>query len=108
MPGKQRLNTVAGTTLLLNPRESYPDPHREVARGWYICRKSGDAAVCAAGQATGLFVRGRCTRESLLAARARSKARPSAARAWCQSCRLRVLRTSRRTAACSDAPKESR
>ena len=108
MPGKQRLNTVAGTTLLLNPRESYPDPHREVARGWYICRKSGDATVCAAGQATGLFVRGRCTRESLLAARARSKARPSAARAWRQSCRLRVLRTSRRTATCSDAPRESR
>ena len=68
MPGKQRLNAVR--TLLLNPREPYPDPHREVARGWYICRKSGDAAVCATGQATGLFVRGRCTRESLLAARA--------------------------------------
>ena len=82
MPGKQRLNAVR--TLLLNPREPYPDPHREVARGWYICRKSGDAAVCATGQATGLFVRGRCTRESLLAARASFEGK-ALSRSWVAS-----------------------
>ena len=100
MSGKQRLNTVAANlTPILIVRSRVVGTYAEnpVTRLSVQPVRQLDFSSAAVVRAS---------RSSLRVLR--SKARPSAARGWRQSCRLRVLRTSRSTAACSDAPRESR